>query len=85
MTIWLDTELLGKGRLRSVAKAIRRGKRTAGYLLCIVGGISVATSVVLTVMWNAVGPIMFVAGLFLLFGWSSLLFGWVMSRKPPDR
>ena len=67
-----------------MAKAIRRGKRAAGYLLCIVGGISVVISVVLAVMWNAVAPIMFVAGLFLLFGWSSLLFGWVVSRKPPN-
>ena len=42
-------------------------------------------SVVLAVMWNAVGPIMFVAGLFLLFGWSTPLFGWVVSRKPPNQ
>lgn len=68
-----------------MAKAIRRGKWAAGYLLCIVGGISVVISLVLAVIWNAVGPIMFVAGLFLLFGWSSLLFGWVVSRKPPNR
>jgi hypothetical protein len=26
---------------------------------------------------------MFVAGLFLLFGWSSLLFGWVVSENRP--
>ena len=67
-----------------MAKAIRRGKRAAGYLLCILGGMSMVISVVLAVMWNAVGPIMFVAGLFLLFGWFSLLSGWVMSRKPDN-
>ena len=67
-----------------MAKAIGRGKRAAGYLLCIVGGMSLLISVVLAVMFNAVGSIMFVAGLFLLFGWSSLLFGWAISRKPPN-
>ena len=64
-----------------MAKAIRRVKRAAGYLVCIAGGISVAISVLLAAMWNAVGPIMLIAGLFLLFGWFSVLIGWVLSRK----
>ena len=64
-----------------MAKAIRRVKQAAGYLVCIAGGISVAISVLLAAMWNAVGPIMLIAGLFLLFGWFSVLIGWVLSRK----
>jgi len=58
--------------------------RAAGYLLCIVGGISLVISLILVVGWNAVPTLTFFAGLFLLFGWFGLLLGWVVSRKPPN-
>jgi hypothetical protein len=50
-----------------VAKAIRRGKRAAGYLLRILGGISLAISVVLVAVWNAASNLTVMVGLFLLF------------------
>ena len=59
-------------------------KKAAGYLLCIVGGISLVISLVVVVIFNAVPALTFVAGLFLLFGWFGLLLGWMMSRKPPN-